>query len=356
VRPLILLLILGLCACKGAAPDEPTFSEAVKAVYKPCDPDELKLRAAAKGMQLAFEPCGSNNFSWARWSPDGLTLYYQASQGGWVRRDTGENYPLRIGVPRSNPAWLNGEMLAYPDGDGRKIGIYQVRSHVLNLVELNVVNPEQLCKGAANDEVLFLASDVPEGNKDVYRFSADTGETERAFPWLAAGVETFTYAPALDTVCYREFASEDVVCRKGADGADVVEVKGRKRGVLSADGRYLVTEGDGAPVPVYGDDEEGRARSAAAPTYIPKEIVPPSFWIRDMATGAEVLWTGVHGHAFQWYDAAPYFGSFLLWGFDGVETNTNVTLVDLRSFLKGQGWDVPIGAEKARNEPATRMD
>lgn len=350
MRIALLALVLLLSACKGD-PDEPTFSEAVKTVYKACDPDELKLRAAAKGMQLAFEPCGSNNFAWAQWSPDGLTLYYQASQGGWVRRDTGENYPLRIGMPRSNPAWLNAEMLVYPDADGRKLGVYQVRSHVLNLMELDVVHPEQLQKGRALDEVLFLASDVPDGNKEVYRFSANTAEGEKAFPWLSAGLETFTYTPEQDIVCYREFGSEDVECRKGDDGEDVIKVLGRKRGTVSADGRYLVTEGDGAPVAVFGDDEAGRAKADAAPKYIPREIVPPSFWIHDLKTGEEVLWEGVHGTRFQWYQPAPYFTSFLLWGFDGIETNTNVTLVDLRAFLKGQGWDVPIGAEVPKEEP-----
>ncbi len=231
-----------------------------------------------------------------------------------------------------------------------------VRSHVLNLIELDVVHPEQLTKGQAKDEVLFLASDVPDGNKDVYRFSADTGDTEKAFEWLTAGVETFTYTPTQDIVCYREHSSEDVQCRKGADGTDVVKVAGRRRGSLSEDGRYLVTEGDGKPVSVYGDDEAGKARAEAAPDFMPREIVPPSFWIRDMKTGTEILWKGVHGKSFEWYDAAPYFGSLLLWGFDGLETNTNVPLVDLRSFLKGEGWDVPVGAEKPADDPAATME
>ena len=355
MRTLILCLALSLTACKGSS-DEPTFNEAVKAVYKPCDAEKLKLRAAKKGMQLAFEPCGSNNFAFFEWSPDGLTLYYQAGQGGWVRRDNGENYPLRIGMPRSNPAWLNGEVLAYPDADGRKIGIYQVRSHVLNLVELDVVNPELLQKGRGNDEVLFLASDLPDGNKEVYRFSADTGEAEKAFDWLTAGLETFDYTPEQDVVCYREFGGTDLRCRKGDDGSDVIDVKGRRRGSLSGDGRYLVTEGDGAPVSVYADDELGRSRAAAAPDYMPKSIVPPSLWIHDLKTGKEVLWEGVHGKSFQWYGAAPYFGSMLLWGFDGLECNTNVPLVDLRSFLKGQGWDVPIGNEPPSESHPTTLE
>ena len=75
-----------------------------------------------------------------------------------------------------------------------------------------------------------------------------------------------------------------------------------------------------------------------------------------MLPAKRAVWAGVHGTAFQWYEAAPYFGAFMLWGFDGVETNANIPLVDLRSFLKGQGWDVPIGVEAPKPDHATTMN
>jgi len=193
--PLCLGVLL-LCACSGSpAPSDGsaplTFTEAVEKVYKHCDAETLRFRAVSKGLQLAFEPCGSNNFVRFAWSPNGLNLYYQASQGGWVRKDTGENYKLRIGVPSARPVWLNGEMLVYPDSTRSKLGIYKVSSHVLHLSEIEQVEPEQLARGEAADEVLYLAAETPGGVKDIYRFHADTGDTEKAFLWLDVGVEEF---------------------------------------------------------------------------------------------------------------------------------------------------------------------
>ena len=334
VLALLVALLPGLLsACKT---EGPTFTEAVEEVYKHCDADALNFRAASKGMQLAFKPCGSNNFVHFTWSINGLNLYYQASQGGWVLKDTGENYPLRVGIPRARPAWLTADMLAYADASGRKIGVYQVSSHILNLLELDQVEPEQLTRGKEVDEVLYMAAETPGGVRDIYRLAVNTAESEKAFQWMDLGVEDFTYQPLVDTVCYRELGGKDVVCARAEDGEELVRVEGRLRGGLSTDGRYLVTEGPGEPVKVF---PEGAGEK---PSFLPEEIVPPALWIMDVQAGKEILWEGVHGTQFEWYGAAPYYGSFLLWGFDGLESNRNVTLVDLRNYMKGQGWNVPL--------------
>ena len=147
-------------------------------------------------------------------------------------------------------------------------------------------------------------------------------------------MEEFTYQRSVDTLCYRELGGKDVICAAAEGGRELHRVKDRKRGSLSTDGRYLVTEGDGTPVKVMEDESQPR------PSFLPEEIVPPALWILDTATGAEILWEGVHGTEFEWYEAASYYGSFLLWGFDSVEANRNVTLVDLRNYMRGQGWEV----------------
>ena len=327
-------LLMLLPACRVSGSDERTFTEAVADVYKPCDADALNFQAASKGVQFAFKACGSNNFIHSTWSPNGLKLYYQATQGGWIHKDTGENYRLRVGVPSGRPAWINSELMAYPDSSGSKIGIYQTSSHILNLLEIPHVHPQQLARGAEADHVLYLAAETPGGVQDIYRLEANTAETEKAFLWMDSGVEDFTYRPESDTVCYRELSGKDVICAAGEDGKELVVVKGRTRGALSRDNRYLVTEALGEPVKIFEDD---RVR----PDYLPTTVTPPVLWIRDLETGQEVLWEGVHGTNFEWYDAATYYGSFMLWGFDGHETNRNVTLVDLRNFLKGEGWDAP---------------
>ncbi|MCP4870568.1 MAG: hypothetical protein GY898_17835 [Proteobacteria bacterium] len=331
------LLLLPCCARTGGGADEPSFTEAVADVYTPCSAETLNFQAASKGVQFAFKPCGSNNFIHATWSPNGLKLYYQASQGGWIRKDTGENYRLRVGVPSARPTWVNSELMAYPDSSGSKIGIYQTSSHILNLLEIPHVNPEQLARGIGADHVLYLAAETRGGVQDIYRLEANTAETEKAFLWMDSGVEDFTYRPESDTVCYRELAGKDVICADGETGKELVVVKDRLRGALSKDNRYLVTEAPGEPVKIFDDDRE-------RPDYLPTTVTPPALWILDLETGKEVLWEGVHGTNFEWYDAATYYGSFMLWGFDGHETNRNVTLVDLRNYLKGQGWDVPQAA------------
>lgn len=342
-RHCLLLSLLLACAsaCEAPKEDELSFTDAVKAVYTPCNRDEIKLNTAAKGLQLVFEACGSNNFFHYGWAPTGTTLHYQTTQGLWVLKDTGENYPLRVGIPRADSAWINDDLLAYPDANGRQIGVYTVATHVLYLLEIDHSEPEQLAHGKGADDVLYLAADVPGGVKDIQLLKVNTGTTEKAFSWLNGGVENFTYQTDTDTVCYRALGGTEVICARGEDGKVLRRVKNRHRGVLSADGRYLVTEGDGVAVPNFPDLKPGEE----VPDYLAKETIPPALWITDMETGEELLWKGIHGTDFEWYEATPYFGSFVLWGLDGGELNSNITLVDLRHFLESKGWTPPLGRD-----------
>ena len=338
---LFTLLLVALSGCEFPKEDEMTFTEAVKEVYTPCNRDDIKLNTAAKGLQLVFEPCGSNNFFHYGWAPTGTSLHYQTTQGLWVLKDTGENYPLRVGIPSGDSAWINDDMLAYPDANGRQIGVYTVATHVLYLLEIDHSDPEQLAHGKGVDEVLYLASDVPGGVKDVYRLKVNSGSVDKAFPWLNGGVDSFTYQRNTDSLCYRALDATEVICARAEDGKVLRRVKNRKRGVLSVDGRYLVTEGDGAPVANFPDLKPDHE----IPNYLDMETIPPALWITDMQTGEELLWKGLHGTDFEWYEATPYFGSFVLWGLDNGELNSNITLVDLRHFLESKGWTPPLARD-----------
>lgn len=337
----LLLLSLGLLACSPST--GPTFQEAVKEAYKPCNSEFINAKAAAHAIQLVFKPCGSNNFQNFAWNPQGLTLYYRSLQGPWVLKDTGENFPLRIGMPKAAPAWFNQFMLAVPDSTGRKMSVYNIESHVLNLLELDQYDPEQLSRGQEPDEVLFLASETPGGIKYAWRLSANTAEAERAFGWMDTGLETMTYQADNDAVCYREFADTEVVCAQASDGKVIGRMPDRLRGTMSVDGRYVVTESLGAPVSMFRDPEAEAAK--ALPPGVETTIQPPLLWITDMKTGEELLWEGVHGHSFQWYESAPYFASFMLWGFESEPVNANISLVDLRHFVKGKGWLPPLAID-----------
>ena len=89
--------------------------------------------------------------------------------------------------------------------------------------------------------------------------------------------------------------------------------------------------------------------SDKVPDYLPREIFPPALWITEMETGDEVLWEGIHGTRFHWYEPTPYYGSFHLWGLDGESLNENITLVDLRNFLESKGWTVPAPETSAKD-------
>ena len=345
-----LALVLLLPACGDS--EGPTFKEAVNEVYAPCKADPIQIAAAARATQLVFKPCGSNNFRYFDWNPSGTSLYYQSSMGPWVLKDTTEHLPIGVGVPRAGAAWMTDDIVAYPDGDGRKIGIYNVKSNIVNLVELGQHEPEQLEKGGAADSVLYLGADVPRGTKAIYELHADTADTERAFPWMDGPVEEFTYRAAHDVVCARALSETTTVCSIGETGKELHRLEDRSRASLSPDGRYLVSEGEGAEVSVFKEGEAPPPETL--PGGITSTMTPPIFYILDRTTGEELLWEGVHGTDFDWYDPSPYFASYMLWGFDQIPLNRNVTLVDLRHFLKAKGWTPPLAVDgtvvKAQSE------
>ncbi len=341
--PLALAAAGLLCACGGDS--GPSFKEAVTEVYAPCKADPVKVAAATKATQLVFRPCGSNNFSWFDWNPSGTQLYYQSTMGPWVLKDTTEHVQIGIGIPRASGAWVTDDILAYPDRDGRKIGIYNVESNIVNLVELDQHEPEQLEKGVPADSILFLGADVPRGTKAIYELRADTAETERAFPWMNGPVEEFTYRASRDIVCYRMLEETVTICAAGETGKELHRFEDRSRATLSPDGRYLVSEGEGPEISVFTAAEGDTPAPTSLPGGASSKMRPPAFFILDRETGEELEWEGVHGTDFDWYDPSPYFASYMLWGFDHVPMNRNITLVDLRHFLKSKGWSPPLAVD-----------
>lgn len=337
------LLLLAGCGDGCAPPEDTSFKQSVKQAYAQCNAELLKAKAGLKAMQLVFKPCGSNNFQNFAWNPAGVTLYYRSLQGPWVLKDTGENLPLRLGMPKAPPAWFNDSMFAVPDSTGRKMSVYNIDSHILNLLELDQVDPEQLNRAAGTDEVIFLASESPGGLKYAWRLFANTGETERAFGWLDEGLESLTYRVEKDIVCFRRYSDTEVVCANGTTGDTLRRFPDRDRVTVSVDGRYAMEEGLGEEVSVFREGQELDIEDL--PPGVKTRVRPPSFWVTDLETGDQLHWEGVHGHAFQWYDSAPYYGSFLLWGFDGEQQNANVTLVDMRHFLKANGWKPPLAVD-----------
>ena len=355
-----ILLVWGSTGIWKSNPED--FADDIKATYASCKGDEIRLLAAKHNLQLVFEPCGSNNFLHYQWSPSGLELYYQTNAGPWLLNgDTGEHRALPVGFPIANAVWFNDELIAFPEKGVKSynIDVYDVRKNIINITGIKLFSPDTLMRGAAVDEVLFLAAQRepnpsnPDDHPDrsIHRLSANTGHIEPAFAWLTEPVLDFTYNPHVDLVAYTTATSGGVIVAEGATGAQRHEFPGMERASVSADGRFIAVEGLGDPIPIFhqktDEDEVDGETPTEAPTmdlpdYMPTEVQPPTLWIVVTRDGKQVKLPDVFGYNFQWYEVQPYYCSFVLWGMENKEFNRNVVLTDLTSVLKSLDIEIDM--------------
>jgi len=355
-----ILLVWGSTGIWKSNPED--FADDIKATYAACEGDEIRLLAAKHNLQLVFEPCGSNNFLYYQWSPSGLELYYQTNAGPWLLNgDTGEHRALPVGFPIANAIWFNDDLIAFPEKGVKtfNIDVYDVRKNVINITGIKQANPSMLFIGKEVDEVLFLAAErepnpTQPGDdppKSIYRLRANTGQLEVAFPWLEEPVIDYTYDRHNDLLAYRTAAFDGVTVAEGNTGEVRYTFEGMTRVSVSHDGRFLAIEGPGAPIPIFHqrteeDLAEGEATEAAAPLeipdYMPREVSPPTLWFLDTRTEQKVVLPDTFGYTFQWYEARPYYCSFVLWGMEDKEFNRNVVLTDLTPALRAQGIEIDM--------------
>ena len=273
-----------------------------------------------------------------------------------------------MGFPIANAVWFNDDLVAFPEKGVKSynIDVYDVRKNIINITGLQQIAPRVLTRGAGVDEVLFLAAtrekeptiasdDPPES---IYRLFANTGAVEPAFPWLETSVEDYTYHAGQDLLAYRIEEYDGVIVAEGATGTERRRFPGKTRVSISVDGRFWTLEGLGDPIPVFHqrteEDQaagEGTAGEVTIPDYMEREVQPPALWIVDTTTDQEVLLDGVFGSRFQWYVAAPYYASFVLWGMENKEFNRNVVLTNLTPQLKEAGIDISPGELTIPGEP-----
>ena len=296
------------------------FAKAIEAANA-CDGPEIRLLAAKHNLQLVFVPCGSNNFLHFQWSPSGLELYYQTGDGpSLFNGETREVRALPAGSPASNAVWFNDDLIAFAERgeQAHNIDVYDVRKNVISVTALELVSPNSLFRGRETDEVLFLAENPKRGGGDrsqsVYRLLANTGKVALAFPWLDDPVLDYTYRASQDLVAYRTVRSRGVVVARGSTGEVIRTFEGKTRVSISEDGRYWAIEGPGEAIP--GELEP-----------------PPTLWILDTESNEQTKLDDVYGHDFQWYDAAPGYCSFVLWGMENKKFNPNVVLADITTLL-----------------------
>ena len=355
-----IVLVWGSTGIWKSNPED--FADDLKATYASCKGDEIRLLAAKHNLQLVFEPCGSNNFLHYQWSPTGLELYYQTNSGPWLLNgDTGEHRALPVGRPIANAIWFNEDLVAFPEKGVKtyNIDVYDVRKNIINITGIRQVNPSMLSLGREVDEVLYLAAerepdpakpdDVPP--QSLYRLRANTGQLETAFPWLEAPVIDYTYDRHNDLLAFRTAGFDGVTVAVGDTGEVKHTFESMTRVSVSRDGRFLAIEGPGEPIPIFHQRTEEDAADAEAeeparpldiPDYMPTEVSPPTLWFLDTRTGEQVKLPDTFGYNFQWYDAKPYYCSFVLWGMENKEFNRNVVLTDITPVLRAQGVEIDM--------------
>lgn len=355
------------------------FTEDVIAAYQTCDENEIKLLAAKHNLQLVFEPCGSNNFLYYDWSPNGIELYYHTNSGPWLLNgETQELKGLPVGFPISNAVWFNDDYVAFAEKGVKtyNIDVYDVHKNIINITGIQQIAPRDLVRGQAADEVIFLAAEREpdpavkddEPPESLYRLRANTGTLEPAFAWLNEPVVDFTYQHETDLLAYRTTSSDGVVVARGETGEVVHSFPGVERASVSTDGRFIALEGPGEPIAVFHqktqedttvdgeatDGEETPDTIADLPEYLAREVQPPTLWFFDTTTGERTLLADVFGYEFQWYEAKRYYASFVLWGMENKEFNRNVVLTDLTPQLRAAGVEIDLiaiaEAERAAEE------
>ncbi|TNE92608.1 MAG: hypothetical protein EP330_01295 [Deltaproteobacteria bacterium] len=353
------LLALALVACQSN-PNEATFTQNVGSAFQECRSQEVRFLAGKHNFMTAFDPCGSNNFQSYAWSPEGTHLYFQLTQSGHIMNAEAAN-KATITLPTETPvgpaAWITATRLVVPvqaaeGSDSLRMAVFDntEKAQLLYVDAPGVTDIADTARGDSPSQVLFTATRGEETRK-VYQLDLDDGSVSEPWPWLGP-VTSFTYTPAQGLMAV---GREDKVELIKPETEEVVETYTRAtRGVLHKDGKWLALEHEGDAVSIFYQrawDElspqarERELRRAEAweerlPEWYPKEVHPPTITVVDREKGERWMFTGFHGHAFSWYEAADFYASVILWGFEGKELNRNVVLGNLgdrlRSVEKGE--------------------
>lgn len=350
VRPLMSLLLCTALAGCGSSQDSTSLFQDVGMSFEPCNDAEISNKNRKYDIMPALRVCGSNNVANFAWNPSGTHLYFDLTLTGNVLDASQQHKPLQslpIDQPTGHPAWLNDQRIAVPivpdhkDETGReRIALYDIRAMILEFMPVpGLSGISDLQRSTDSNMVLFTALGK-DGTRGVYRFTLSDGTLEQPFAWLKGPVDSMTYAPGprLLTV-----ARGDQVTLYNETG-DALGTFSGKRGSVDPTGSWLALEQDGEEVSVfYQRSWEGmsqREREIAErraerlgerfPEWYPKTVRLPTLEFVHLPTGKRGASTSFYGTRFQWYEREPYWGSFLLWGYEGKQLNTNVQLASLR--------------------------
>lgn len=355
--------LLSGCQC-GDDPLSGRLAENIGASFADCNAARIRFLAAKHNVQLVFSPCGQNAFKSYAWSPDGLRIAYQLVFSTYVMNaDAPGKNNLTLPIPQSlGPmAWLSPTRLVVAIGP-RTPRDPPVRLAIVDLPlpddDNPAPSPSQLVTVTAqgvhqvdhlgraeSGEVLLMGKLEGEAESQLYLIDLGSGAPRLAYPWLAPGMDNATAVPGGSKVVVSR--GGEVLVHERATGELLRTFPDATRGLLDPTERYLALEHPGPLVSAFGQrawgevpeavrDRERRRTEAfeqRLPEHLRQQVRPPMISLVDLQGGERLTLTSAMGDHFSWYEPAPGWGSFFLWGFEGRQVKRNVTLVRLQPHL-----------------------
>lgn len=365
--------LLALIGCSGD-PTVGTLSQNVGEAFAPCSEAEIRYLTSKHNFMTAFRPCGNNHFQDYAWSPDGRKLYFQLGMGHHIMDAESPTKDTRV-VPSPSPTgpgtWVSPTRLVVPVGPApndpggppQHLALYDTEQATI----FDVAVPPQwgkidnLQRDNTPNSVLLTAQ--IEGTPRAFRIDLSTGDVSEPFPWLSA-VDTLTLTPEADALVIG--VGDTVTLYAASSGAVRGSWAPASRGSLHRDGRWLMLEHESDPISVFYQrawdelSEQARERELRRakrfeerlPETFETEVRPPTLSFVDLPSGRRWRMDSVYGHDFEWYGPTPFYGSFVLWGFEGKQVKRNVLLGDFTSRMHTAAADStfigvePFGAEQ----------
>ena len=333
-------------------PMQGSLSENVGMSFSPCSEAEIRFMTQKHNFMTAFRPCGNNDFSTFTWAPDGKHLYFQLVMTAYVMDADAANKQT-IPVPSRQPigpaAWLSNSKVAVPevplvDDGSAQIAIFDIEGQTVFHVDLpEVTEGRPMQRGRQPTELLILGgADHP----NIYAFDTNDGTVTRPFPWLTGPVHTMTYTHQLDVLVVGR--DDKTTVHEGASGKAMGTWTPATRGTLHPEGRWLALEHDGEEISIFYQrswdelSEQARERELrrlkkyeeTIKGDFPTKVSPPTLSFVNLHDGRRWIISSVYGSQFEWYEPTPYFGSLMMWGFEGKQMKRNVLLGDMRGRFK----------------------
>lgn len=341
--PALLLLV----ACEPD-PESTSLFRNVGMSFEACNEAEIRHRNDKYNLMPALKVCGSNNVAHFAWNPRGTHLYFDLTLTGNLIDHGQAHKPLStlpIDQPTGHPAWISDQRLVVPiipDPRQRRaperLALYDIEQLTLELKPVpDLTDLTDVQRGRTPSEVFFTGIDA-QGTRRAWRLDLDDGSVAPAFGWLGP-VDTLSVTVAAGAVVA---TADGTITLYDFDG----ETKGSwpgLRGTVHPDGTWLAIEKLGEEVSIFyqrsWENQTRREReltqqkaermASRFPDWYPKTVQLPTLEFVHLPSGHRGELYSVYGTRFQWYERQSYWGSFILWGYEGKNLNRNVQLGNL---------------------------